>query len=367
MLNRLVLLWMLLFVAAPASAQVSVGVSFANVSIGINLPVYPELVPVPGYPVYYAPRMDSNYFFYDGMYWVFQGDAWYASTWYNGPWQLVDRDELPVYLLRVPVRYYRQPPGYFRGWQSSAPPRWGEHWGNDWAQRRSGWDQWNHNSAPAPAPLPAYQRSYAGDRYPAAAQQQTLQSKNYRYQPRDAVVRQHYQAQAAPAAATPAAPTPATVAPAPAQGAQRQAPNSPPQEREAAQRKPPEAKSAGEMQPRPVATPASPQLKAPAAQPAAPQFQQREAAQRKPPEAKPAAEMQPRPVATPASPQLKAPAAQAPNPQPQQREAAPRLAPNPQPQQHENVQRQTPEAAHGQGGGPEKDREKPEGGPELKR
>ena len=43
---------------------------------------------------------------------------------------------LPLYVLRVPVRYYRSPPAYFRGWRAEAPPRWGDHWGNDWQQRR---------------------------------------------------------------------------------------------------------------------------------------------------------------------------------------------------------------------------------------
>ena len=111
----LVVLWMLLFSAAPAAAQVSVGIGFPGVSIGINLPAYPQLVRVPGYPVYYAPSLNSNFFFYDGMYWVYQGDNWYASSWYNGPWGLVAPAVVPLYVLRVPVRYYRQPPVYFGG------------------------------------------------------------------------------------------------------------------------------------------------------------------------------------------------------------------------------------------------------------
>jgi hypothetical protein len=192
-------LWMMACSAAPAAAQVSIGIGLPNVSIGINLPVYPQLVAVPGYPVYYAPQVRSNYFFYDGMYWVYQGDNWYASSWYNGPWGLVAREVVPVYVLRVPVRYYRQPPAYFHGWRADAPPRWGEHWGTEWAQHRSGWDQWNRSSAPAPAPLPAYQRQYSGNRYPQAAQQQALHSQNYRYQPQDPVVSQQYQAQHASA------------------------------------------------------------------------------------------------------------------------------------------------------------------------
>ncbi len=193
MIDELVVLWLLVFAVAPATAQVSIGVGLPNVSIGINLPMYPELVPVPGYPVYYAPRLNSNYFFYDGMYWVYQGDGWYASSWYNGPWTEVAPGDVPVYILQVPVRYYRQPPAYFHGWRPNAPPRWGEHWGNDWAQRRGGWDRRDRSSAPRPAPLPAYQRQYSGDRYPAAEQQQALHGRNYRYQPRDPVVRERYQ------------------------------------------------------------------------------------------------------------------------------------------------------------------------------
>jgi hypothetical protein len=82
-----------------------------NMSIGINLPLYPQFEQVQGYPVYYAPQMASNYFFYDGMYWVYQSDNWYASSWYNGPWAMVSPMHVPVCLLRVPVRYYRYPPG----------------------------------------------------------------------------------------------------------------------------------------------------------------------------------------------------------------------------------------------------------------
>lgn len=194
---------MLLGSLTSALAQVSVGIGLPGVSIGINLPVFPELVRVPGYPVYYAPRLDWNFFFYDGMYWVYQGDNWYASSWYNGPWGLVGPEYVPLFILRIPVRYYRVPPVYFRGWRPDAPPHWGEHWGHEWEQHRSGWDKWNRSAAPAPAPLPVYQRRYSGDRYPQAEQQPSLHGQNYRYQPRDTVVRQHYQEQAVKRAPAP--------------------------------------------------------------------------------------------------------------------------------------------------------------------
>lgn len=195
LLYGMIVLSLLVCKVTSAEAGVSIGIGLPNVSIGINLPLYPQLVAVPGYPVYYAPGADANYFFYDGMYWVYQDDNWYASSWYNGPWGFVEPEVVPLFVLRVPVRYYRQPPHYFRGWQSNAPPRWGQHWGRGWEQRHSGWNRWNRASAPRRAPLPTYQKHYSGDRYPRAEQQHTLRSERYRYQPRDKVVRQHLQRQ----------------------------------------------------------------------------------------------------------------------------------------------------------------------------
>jgi hypothetical protein len=66
----LIVLAMVLGSMTSSTAQVSIGIGLPGVSIGIDLPVYPELVRVPGYPVYYAPGVSSNFFFYDGMYWV---------------------------------------------------------------------------------------------------------------------------------------------------------------------------------------------------------------------------------------------------------------------------------------------------------
>jgi len=202
MRHLLIALPLLLMQVPAAHAQVSV-------SIGINLPVYPQLQRVPGYPVYYAPGAPGNYFFYDGLYWVFEDDSWYYSSWYNGPWYVMGPMYVPVYLLRVPVRYYRRPPVYFSYWRADAPPRWNEHWGHDWEQRRPGWDRWDRSKAPAPAPLPDYQRKYSQGQYPQAAQQDRIRGDNYRYQPREPVVRE----QLAP---------PQRVAPRPAERDQRE-------------------------------------------------------------------------------------------------------------------------------------------------
>jgi hypothetical protein len=172
---------------APAAAQPQFNVGFngGGVNIGINVGAYPRLVPIPGYPVYYAPQVNANYFFYDGRFWTYVDDNWYTSAWYDGPWQFVPPEAVPLYVLRIPVRYYRRPPPYFHAWAASAPPRWGEHWGRSWEQRRRGWDRWDHRAVPRLAPLPTYQRHYAGNRYPRADQQQALHAHNYGYQRRE--------------------------------------------------------------------------------------------------------------------------------------------------------------------------------------
>ena len=303
----LIALWMLLCSVTAAVAQVSIGINLPGVSIGINVPIYPELERVPGYPVYYAPRLHSNFFFYDGMYWVYERDNWYASSWYNGPWGEVGPEMVPLYVLRIPVQYYRDPPSYFGGWRRDAPPRWGEHWGNQWEQRRSGWDKWDRRSVPAPAPVPAYQRQYSGNRYPGVEQQRDLHNKSYRYQPREEVVRQHYQeqsAQRAPAPAQKAAPqernarpqdNQRSAAPAPAQKSTPAVPRSQPSGNAGRESNQPNREVPQERNPRPQETqrsnvPQPAQQSAPAAPRSQPPAQSAPAAPRSQPPSKSAQE-----------------------------------------------------------------------------
>ncbi len=196
---RIAVACLLLATSVPAIADISIGLGLPSVRIGINLPMYPDLELVPGYPVYYAPGQGSNLFFYDGLYWVYSNDQWYSSDWYNGPWDSVGPEDVPLFILRVPVQYYRQPPQFFFGWSSAASPRWGEHWGRDWEHRRSGWDQWDHRSMPRAAPAPSYQRNFSGNRYPSPDQQHRVRSENYGYTPQDAAARRQFEQPARPA------------------------------------------------------------------------------------------------------------------------------------------------------------------------
>jgi hypothetical protein len=128
-----IVLALLLGATAPAFAAVD-----------LNLSMDPALEPVPGSPVYYAPDVNANYFAYNGLYWVFDGNDWYSSPGYDGPWGLVPMYDVPAFLWDVPVGYYRHAPGYFDGWRGDAAPHWGEHFGSGWEHRGEGRGGFQH-------------------------------------------------------------------------------------------------------------------------------------------------------------------------------------------------------------------------------
>lgn len=174
-----VALWFLLVITAPLMAEVRVDMGAPGGSIGFDLRAYPELSPIPDHPVYYAPHIDANLFYFGGRYWAFSHDGWYSSTWYNGPWEALSDDDIPLFVLRVPVRYYRHTPVYFRGWLEDAPPRWADHFGPAWADRHRDWEQWDRALVPRLAPLPDYQRDYGRARYPPRDEQRALHERHY--------------------------------------------------------------------------------------------------------------------------------------------------------------------------------------------
>ncbi len=180
-----VTLFVILLGTISAEAQVSV-------SIGIDVPAFPRLEIVPNYPVYYAPNVRGNYFFFDGLFWVFnvEDGYWYSSSWYNGPWVFVEPVYVPQVILVIPYRYYRVRPHYWGAWAYDRPPRWGYHWGPQWESSRRDWDRWDRRRSYAEAPLPVYQRKYDKNHYPAPAEQITIRNERYRYEPKDDHVRQ---------------------------------------------------------------------------------------------------------------------------------------------------------------------------------
>jgi hypothetical protein len=306
--------------AQPAAAQVSIGINAPGFSIGINLPVYPELDVVPGYPVYYAPNVNGDYFFYDGLYWVFNVDdgQWYSSSWYNGPWVYVEPIYVPQPILVIPYRYYRVRPAYWSGWAYDAPPRWGQHWGHDWEARRAGWDRWDRSRVQAPAPLPVYQRNYPRDRYPAPAQQVTIHNEHYKYQGRDPQVQQEraaiFRKQSAGGERATARAERVEHPTAPARGERQQ-------RQETA---PPPARS---QRPETAQPPAAPRHEAPAVAPAQPERGRRPEPQRAEPQ-----------NAAPREQQQHAAPQQAPRREQPAQQAAPQQAPRREQPQHQMAQ-----------------------------
>ncbi|HZP39865.1 MAG TPA: hypothetical protein VFE48_25615 [Methylomirabilota bacterium] len=141
---RVLLVALLVLLAAASTAQAQVQV---HVDIGFHLPAPPRLVVVPQVPVVkYVPVADTpaNIFFYDGQYWAFQGNGWYVSRGYNGPWIVVAPQFVPRPLLIVPVQYYHVPPGHWKKWNRAHAPHWREEWGPEWADKR-GWKGGDHD------------------------------------------------------------------------------------------------------------------------------------------------------------------------------------------------------------------------------
>jgi hypothetical protein len=161
------------------------------VRIGVDIAAFPQMVAVPGYPVYYAPDVRANYFFYDGLFWVFNVDDgyWYSSSWYNGPWVVVEPDFVPQPILVVPYRYYHVRPAYWAGWAYDRPPRWDVYWGPRWVEHHRDWNHWDRNRRWTAAPLPLFQRDFPRNRYPSPDRQVTIYKERYNYKPRDVVVR----------------------------------------------------------------------------------------------------------------------------------------------------------------------------------
>jgi hypothetical protein len=94
-----------------------------SVSLGIRIGEEPRLVVVPGTPVYEAPSLPYNYFFYHRGYYLYHEGAWFRAATYNGPWTVIAIEQVPRPILRVPAEHYRARPEH---WRRNGPPPWAE-------------------------------------------------------------------------------------------------------------------------------------------------------------------------------------------------------------------------------------------------
>jgi hypothetical protein len=116
--------------AGPALADsLSIGVQTNSLSLGINIGAPPQVVIVPGTPVYQAPSLPYNYFVYRHRYYLFHEGMWLSAGHYNGPWTVIALERVPQPILVVPVNYYKVPPGHWK--QKHGPPPWAHAKGHD--------------------------------------------------------------------------------------------------------------------------------------------------------------------------------------------------------------------------------------------
>ncbi|HWR73487.1 MAG TPA: hypothetical protein VN604_09975 [Nitrospirota bacterium] len=73
------------------------------------LPAPPFLYVIPGTYVYFAADVDI--FFYQGFWYRPHLGGWYRANEYNGPWDVIVTNRVPLVLREVPQTYRRVPPG----------------------------------------------------------------------------------------------------------------------------------------------------------------------------------------------------------------------------------------------------------------
>jgi hypothetical protein len=118
------------FMLASAAAMLFLGASArasdVKINIGLGVPPIvltapPQLMVVPGTPVYYAPGVSANLFFYKGRYYTVANGVWAMARAYTGPWAVIQIGQVPAPVVAVPVEYYKIPPGHLK---KHGPPPW---------------------------------------------------------------------------------------------------------------------------------------------------------------------------------------------------------------------------------------------------
>jgi hypothetical protein len=103
---------MLLAGASATAADVQIHIGLGVPPIVLSAP--PQLVVVPGTPVYYAPNVSANLFFYQGRYYTVANGVWAVAPAYTGPWAVIQIGQVPAPVVAVPVEYYKIPPGQLK-------------------------------------------------------------------------------------------------------------------------------------------------------------------------------------------------------------------------------------------------------------
>jgi hypothetical protein len=107
--------------AVAQDVKITIGLGVPAVPPPVVLTAPPPLVVVPGRPVYYAPDVAANLFFYKGRYYTVANGVWSMAPAYTGPWAVIQIGQVPAPVVAVPVEYYKIPPGQLK---KHGPPPW---------------------------------------------------------------------------------------------------------------------------------------------------------------------------------------------------------------------------------------------------
>ncbi len=137
--------------AFASNVDFNVGINIGNrpTAVPVPVPVPPPPVYQPA-PVYQEPVVEideppmfieppelgfhvavgipQDLFFFNNSYYLCQGNVWYISPYYRGPWQVVRYKAIPSVLRRHPyakIRHYRDA-GY-RNYREARNPYWQRH------------------------------------------------------------------------------------------------------------------------------------------------------------------------------------------------------------------------------------------------
>lgn len=110
--------------AMPARGDVNVGINVGTPAPPPVIVAPPQLVVVPGTPVYFVPSAAFNVFVFGGKYYSFHNGVWFLASGHKGPWKVIALESVPQPVRGVPISYYKIPPGHAKkmAGQDGGPP-----------------------------------------------------------------------------------------------------------------------------------------------------------------------------------------------------------------------------------------------------
>ncbi|MRR05552.1 MAG: hypothetical protein EG828_01195 [Deltaproteobacteria bacterium] len=134
------------WVVAPAPAYAYPDTSYAAPYETVVAGAAPVFVLPPELGFYVAVGVPYDLFFYNNSYYIYRGNNWYNSSYYNGPWTQMYHSNIPYLFNRYPferVRHYRdsyygryQRYGAWDGYKHFRPGHRGEYRGEYGRDRR---------------------------------------------------------------------------------------------------------------------------------------------------------------------------------------------------------------------------------------